>query len=74
MGYAYCTSRCFGCSQLFCFNPVRVPSIRINDSREPICATCVARANPERVKNGLDPIVVHPDAYEPCDEEELNYD
>ena len=33
--------------------------------REPICRDCVEVVNPERVRNGLDPIRVHPDAYEP---------
>jgi hypothetical protein len=72
MGYAYCTSLCFGCGQLFSFNPVRVPSIRVRGNREPVCETCVARVNPERIKNGLAPIVPHPDAYQPCNEEELS--
>ena len=71
MGYAYCMSACFGCGRLFSYNPMRVPSIPINGMREPICETCVARANPERIKRGLPPIVPYPDAYEPCDEQEL---
>jgi hypothetical protein len=49
MGYAYCTSACFGCGRLFSYNPVRVPSIRVNGNREPICQTCVDRVNPQRV-------------------------
>ena len=74
MGYAYMTSACIGCSRLFSYNPVRVPSVRIKGNREPICEACVMRANPERIKNGLDPIVPHADAYEPCHEEELSWD
>jgi hypothetical protein len=74
MSYALCTSFCFGCGQMFSFNPVWVPSIRIEGDRKPICVTCVARANPERIKNGLDPIVVHPDAYQACEEGELQWD
>ena len=72
MGYAIVTSHCFGCSRVFSYNPVRVPSIMIQGSREPICANCVARVNPTRIANGLDPIVPAPDAYEPCDESELS--
>lgn len=72
MGYAFCTSACFGCKRLFSYNPMRVPSIPINGSREPICEACVRRANPLRIKNGLDPIVPFPDAYESCDESELS--
>lgn len=71
MGYAFATSPCFGCGAVFSYNPVRVPSIRINGSREPVCRACVERVNPMRVKNGLEPIVVLPDAYEPCEEGEL---
>lgn len=71
MGYALATSTCYGCGRLFSYNPVRVPSIRINGSREPICGDCISRANPKRVANGLDPIVPHRDAYVACDEGEL---
>jgi hypothetical protein len=49
-----------------------VPSIRIAGDRKPICLTCVNRANPMREANGLEPIVPHPEAYEPCDESELS--
>jgi hypothetical protein len=73
MGYVYGTSACFGCERIFSYNPMRVPSIidPKTGSREPICLDCVNFANPQRVANGLDPIVPAPDAYEPCDENEL---
>ena len=73
MGYALCTSACFGCGQPFSYNPVRVPSIRDprTGSREPICQACVDRVNPMRIANGLEPIVPAPDAYDACDESEL---
>lgn len=71
MGYAFCTGYCIGCGRLFSFNPMRVPSVTINGSREPICEGCVNRANPERIANGLPPIVPFSDAYEACDEGEL---
>jgi hypothetical protein len=58
---------CFGCGRLFVFNPVRVPNVR----GEPICAGCIARANPMRKANGLEPIIPASDAYEPCNEDEL---
>lgn len=68
-GYMFVLGPCFGCGQLFTYNADRVPSVPGHltgtGSREPICAACVERANPERIKNGLDPIVPHPDAYEP---------
>jgi len=70
-GYAIVISPCFGCGKTFGYNPHKVPSIPIKGVREPICADCVERANPQRIANGLDPIVVLPGAYEPIDEGEL---
>ena len=72
MGYAIATSACLGCKRIFSYNPVRVPSLRINGVRQPICSDCIARSNPKRIANGLDPIVPHPDAYVACDEGELS--
>src|SRR5262245_15847689 len=71
MGYALAYSPCYGCKRPFAYNPMRVPSIPINGVREPICADCVVRVNPLRVKNGLDPIVPLPGAYDACEEGEL---
>jgi hypothetical protein len=71
MGYAIAFSPCIGCRQPFGYNPLRVPSLPINGTREPICRACVARINPSRIANGLPPIVPLPDAYEPVDESEL---
>ena len=72
MGYMFCTSACYGCGRVFTYNPDLVPSIRINSKgqpdpsgqREPICEDCVERANPIRIKNGLEPIRIVPGAYE----------
>ena len=74
MGYALATSTCFGCRRLFSYNPVRVPSIRDPNTgtKEPVCFNCITRANVKRKAKGLDPLVPHPMAYEPCDEEELS--
>jgi hypothetical protein len=71
MGYAFCTSACFGCGRTFSYNPIHVPSIRHHGERQPICRLCVDIVNPRRIANGLNPIVPHPEAYEPCDEDEL---
>jgi len=71
MGFVFVTSPCIGCGRLFSYNPMRVPSVRIDNDRKPICAICVARANPEREKNGLPPILVLPGAYEACDESDM---
>ncbi len=71
MGYVSVLGVCFGCKQPFSFNPDKVPSIRVNGVREPVCRACVARVNPERVKNGLAPIEILPGAYEAAEEAEV---
>lgn len=59
---------CYTCRALITFSPTLVPSVPAHltttGEREPVCRTCIERANPERVKNGLAPIVIHPHAYE----------
>jgi hypothetical protein len=70
--YALAYGACFGCKRIFAFNPVRVPSIIVNGSKEPVCENCVRIANPRRIANGLPPIMPLPDAYEACDEGELS--
>lgn len=71
MGYAMAVSPCIGCGTPFMFNPNKVPSVRVAGIREPICRTCVEKANPKRRELGLAPIEIHPDAYEPINEAEL---
>jgi len=71
MGYCFAFSACAGCHQPFSYNPIKVPSIRINGIREPICKTCIDRVNPGRIRDGLKPIRYSADAYEPVDEMEL---
>lgn len=68
MGYYFAMSPCFGCKNLFSYNPELVPSVRVNGVREPICANCVKAANPEREKRGLAKIEVLPGAYEAAEE------
>jgi len=73
-GYAMVLSACFGCKQIFSYNPHLVPSLRYpqpDGPRQPICRACVERVNPRRIQNGLDPIEILPGAYEPIAEEEL---
>ena len=67
MGYAFMIGHCLGCKRQIVFNPVRVPSL----NNEPVCRECIEKANPIRIKNGLEPITIHPDAYGACDEHEL---
>jgi len=72
MGYMLAMGNCIGCDRLFHFNPEKVPSCSaVTGKREPICADCVARVNPMRIKNGLEPIVLLPGAYEPEPEDSL---
>jgi len=71
MGVVQAYSACYGCKRPFFYNPMRVPSVVVNGEREPICQTCVDRVNPQRIANGLEPIVPLSGAYDPCDEGEL---
>lgn len=71
MGYVSCMEACFGCKRLFAFNPNKVPSVRVDGVRRPICQVCVDKANPRRIANGLPPIVPMEGAYEAMPEEEL---
>ena len=71
MGYALAFGLCAQCKQPFGFNPVRVPSVRVNGEKEPVCKLCIDRANPIRKERGLPEFTVHPDAYEPVEESEL---
>lgn len=72
MGYAFVISPCVFCKKIFSYNPLKVPSVKVDGVKEPICATCLEWANRERVKNGLEPWGPPlPGAYEPCREEEL---
>jgi hypothetical protein len=67
MGYATLMAPCLLCRKTFCSNPSKVPS----KNNEPICRECMEALNAKRREMGLDPFPIHPDAYEPCSEEEL---
>lgn len=71
MGYFMVIGSCIVCKHTMAFNPNRVPSIRIKGVREPVCRRCIELANPQRKALGLEEFVIHPDAYEPADENEL---
>lgn len=66
-GYMFAMGTCVACKQVFAFDPDRVPSIRIDGQKEPVCRGCIERANPKRIANGLDPIVPLPGAYGPAE-------
>lgn len=65
MGWMVCMGLCASCRRTFEFNPERVPSVRVNGEREPVCKSCINAANALRQARGLDPIVPLPGAYEP---------
>jgi hypothetical protein len=72
MGYAFMTAPCFVCKVIFCFNPIRVPSVRdSNNVRQGVCRNCVEAANVKRKELGLEPFPILDGAYEACDESEL---
>lgn len=70
-GFVFATGLCHSCRCLFSFNPHRVPSLRVNGVREPICLACMTAANKLRIERGEPPHPIHPDAYIPIPEGEL---
>jgi hypothetical protein len=71
MGYVFATAACISCRRIFGFNPHKVPSIRIDGVRQPVCRQCIEAANPKRINAGLPPVEILPGAYDPMDEVEL---
>lgn len=68
MGFMMVMGHCYTCGCLITFSPTKAPSIPANltktGEREPVCRTCVERANPQRIEKGLAPIAILPGAYE----------
>lgn len=71
MPYLIVFGSCISCHRPFGFNPEKVPSLRVNGEREPVCRDCIERVNPARVANGLPAFTIHPQAYEPLNDREL---
>ena len=67
MPFCFVLGACVRCHQPFTFNPLLVPSVRVDGQREPVCQACVDAVNPIRAARGLAPIVPLPGAYEPLD-------
>lgn len=65
MGYLMVLGECWACKRLFTFSAERVPSVPIEGVRQPICRTCVERANVERAASGRPLITILPGAYDP---------
>lgn len=68
MGWMYVLGECWSCGRLFGFNAERVPSIRVQGERQPVCRHCMERANMRRVAAGLEPLEILPGAYDPSEE------
>ena len=67
MGYVLVFGACGSCRKMFSYNPHWVPSYK----NIPFCRDCVEAATPARIKNGLAPIYIHPEAYEILNEADL---
>lgn len=66
MAFMIVHGECVACHRPLVFNPNFVPSIRVNGEREPLCEACFTRWNLiHRVSQGLEPLPLHPNAYEP---------
>lgn len=78
---AFLIAECLFCGRIFTCNPDTVPSLRVRRNpttgelsvdptapREPICAGCMAQANAERIRRGMEPHAIHPTAYEPSND------
>lgn len=65
MAYTIATSSCFGCKNIFTFNPKFVPSI----NNQAICKNCIETANKVRKENKMDELKIHPEAYKPQKED-----
>ena len=69
MGHMLLVCNCINCGVLMGCNPNYVPSIRVDGKREPLCKDCFAAWNEfHRTSKGLEPVALHPEAYEPAEE------
>jgi len=62
--YMFVIGHCVACETQLTFNPDRVPSLRVNGVREPLCRGCHAEWNKIH-RPGQEPLAIHEDAYEP---------
>lgn len=67
-GYVIAMGHCCGCGRVMQFNPVLVPSIRVNGEKQPVCAGCVERW---KALHPGETFEIPEGAYEPCPEEML---
>lgn len=65
MGFMFVIGECVACHCALSFNPEKVPSLRVNGQKEPLCVQCFNRWNEiHRVSKGLEPVALQPGAYE----------
>ena len=64
MAYMMIMGPCYACKAMMSYNPNTVPSLPVNGVRQAICRGCIEQANPKRIANGLEPVVIQADAYE----------
>jgi hypothetical protein len=65
-GFMFMIGECINCNRQFTFAPSKVPSLRVNGVKEPLCRACFYHWNEiQRAQKGL-PLMPVPDgAYEP---------
>jgi len=75
MGYVIVQGQCLLCKKLFAFNPKWVPSFRVPEhgEKQPVCRECMDEVNEARRNNGVPPFKIHANAYEPADENEIDW-
>lgn len=70
-GYVSVIGPCWRCDAMFSMNPHKVPSVRINGVREPICKQCMDHLIAAEEKAGITPKRYADDAYDAIPEEDL---
>ena len=73
-GFVSVMAPCCSCRQVFTFHPNKVPSVRIKGVRQPVCRTCIKRANVQRQANGLEPFPILPGSYEAAEESSVHWE
>lgn len=72
MGYFMLITSCYMCKRVFTCNPDKVPSVKIEGVKEPICESCVKWMQQRQREMGVpvwaDPL---PGAYDAADEDEV---
>ena len=72
MGFTLVMEKCDVCGYLFYCNPIHVASLRdADDVWQVVCIDCITVVDKARAAFGLDPMDIHLEAYDPCDESEL---